>query len=314
MGWSWSGRRVSIGLDNRVILWKPQPSQLTDNSPWQRSLMSLTPFLNHLRENVGRKIGSKSFVVVSLPRVWNKYVVSHVLANRGEVDTSGDTQTLKFSWISDSGKHKKLWSVEHPRTQDDLFTGGHSPSFTCYYVNEKVDAIRACWLTWRSSSKLNPIETRNLAPKISGLKKLCSMSVQKDVQIRAIDIIRSNIGGSRTAASTVTNGALCPTKADLSHGTGAGQKTDCITQQPQTYGVTDIHVSLEGKFGREGRFIGGCKNSWINRPWVPRNTNGHHPVMTVCWREVLTRLGRAMRMSKRICFWPTSLWLSFGGT
>ena len=109
--------------------------------------MSLIPFLNHLRENVGSKIGSKGFVAVNLPRVWNKYMVSHVLANRGEVDTSGDTQALKLSWISDSGKHKELWSIEHPRAQDDLFTGGHSPSFAYYHVNEKMDAIRTCRLT-----------------------------------------------------------------------------------------------------------------------------------------------------------------------
>jgi len=50
------------------------------------------------------------------------------------------------------------------------------------------------------------------------------MSVEQDVQVRAVDIIRSDVGGGRTAALAVADGALYPTKADLSPETGANQK------------------------------------------------------------------------------------------
>ena len=49
------------------------------------------------------------------------------------------------------------------------------------------------------------------------------MCMNQDVQVRAIDVIRSNVGGGRTAALAVADGALYPTKADLSPRTRASQ-------------------------------------------------------------------------------------------
>jgi len=63
---------------------------------------SLIPFLNHRGETVGYKIGSKGFVAANSPRPWKQYLVSRILTNRWQVDTSGDNQTLKFGGISGS--------------------------------------------------------------------------------------------------------------------------------------------------------------------------------------------------------------------
>jgi len=41
------------------------------------------------------------------------------------------------------------------------------------------------------------------------------MSINQDVQVRAIDVIRFNVGGGRTATLAVADGALYPTKANL---------------------------------------------------------------------------------------------------
>jgi len=57
--------------------------------------------------------------------------------------------------------------------------------------------------------------------KAGRLEELRSMSVNQDVQVWAIDVIRSNVGGGRTAALAVADGALYPTEADLSPRTRA---------------------------------------------------------------------------------------------
>jgi len=50
------------------------------------------------------------------------------------------------------------------------------------------------------------------------------MSVNQDVEVRAIDIIRSNVCGSRTAALAVADTARYPTNANLFPKTKANQK------------------------------------------------------------------------------------------
>ena len=82
-----------MGLNDRVVLWKPHPSHLVQDAPRERSLVSPIPFLNVLRENIGSNIGLDGLVVINLPWISEQQMISHVLANRGEVDASGDTQT-----------------------------------------------------------------------------------------------------------------------------------------------------------------------------------------------------------------------------
>ena len=105
MSGSWAGRRVAIGLDDRVVLRKPQPSHLIAYGPRERPLMSLIPHLNVLRENVGSEIGVEGLVIINLPRISEIHMVSHVLADRGEIDASGDAQIRKLGWVADSGEH-----------------------------------------------------------------------------------------------------------------------------------------------------------------------------------------------------------------
>ena len=127
-----------MGPDDRVILREPQQSHLISVGPGERSLVSLIPFLDSLRENVGIEIGVKGFVAADSPSICEHQVVSHVLADRGEIDTSGDAQTRKFSWIADSREHEELWSVGRSRTQNDLLVGGHPPPLTLYPVNGRM--------------------------------------------------------------------------------------------------------------------------------------------------------------------------------
>ena len=68
-------------------------------------------------------------------------MVGHVLADRREVDTGGDAKTRELRWIADPREHEKLGSVEHPRTQDDLFTGRNLPPLTLCPVSELIRAI-----------------------------------------------------------------------------------------------------------------------------------------------------------------------------
>jgi len=47
------------------------------------------------------------------------------------------------------------------------------------------------------------------------LKKFCGVSVKQDVEVRATDVIRSDVCGGRTAALAIANGTLYPAEADL---------------------------------------------------------------------------------------------------
>ena len=81
MGRSRTRRGITVGLDDCVVLWKPQPSHLVGDGPRKRSLVSPIPFLDILRENVGGKIGVEGFIVIDSPRIYEKHMVSHVLAD-----------------------------------------------------------------------------------------------------------------------------------------------------------------------------------------------------------------------------------------
>ena len=86
-----------MGLDDRVILREPQQSHLISVGPGEWSLVSIIPFLDSLRENVGIEIGGEGFIAVDSPPIREHQVVSHILADRGEIDTSVDAQTRELS-------------------------------------------------------------------------------------------------------------------------------------------------------------------------------------------------------------------------
>ena len=130
-----------MGLDDRVVLWKPQPSHLSSYGPREWSLVSPIPFLNVLGKDIGSEICLKGLIVINLPRVSEIYVVGHVLADRGKVNTSADTQTRKLGWVSNSREHQKLWSVENTCAQNDLFASGHFPPLTLCTVNERTRGV-----------------------------------------------------------------------------------------------------------------------------------------------------------------------------
>jgi len=56
------------------------------------------------------------------------------------------------------------------------------------------------------------------------LEKLRGVSVNQDVEIRAVDVIRSDIGGGRAAAPAVANGPLYPAEANLFPETKSNQR------------------------------------------------------------------------------------------
>ena len=103
--------------------------------PGESDSIAEIPLLNILWECVGSKIRLERLVCIGLPCIYEHRMVGHVLADRREVDASGDAQTRELGWIADSREHEKLWSIEHPRTQDDLFSGCNLPSLTLCSVN-----------------------------------------------------------------------------------------------------------------------------------------------------------------------------------
>jgi len=50
---------------------------------------------------------------------------------------------------------------------------------------------------------------------IGCFKKLCGVSVKQNVEVRAVDIIRSDVGGGRAAALAIADGAMYPAEANL---------------------------------------------------------------------------------------------------
>ena len=141
MGRCGAGGGIAIGLDDRVILWKPQPSHLVSYRPREWSLVSLVPLLNVLWESVGSKICLEGLICIGLPRIKEVCMVGHVLADRREVDTGGDAKTRELGWITDSREHEKLRSVDHPSAQDDLSSGRNLPPLTLCPVSERIHAI-----------------------------------------------------------------------------------------------------------------------------------------------------------------------------
>jgi len=70
-----------MGLDDRVVLRKPQPSHQAGDGPRERSLVSLIPFLDLLWENVWGEVVVEGVVGINSPRIYDKHVVGHVLAD-----------------------------------------------------------------------------------------------------------------------------------------------------------------------------------------------------------------------------------------
>ena len=141
MGRCGAGGGIAIGLDDRVVLWKSQPSHLVSYRPREWSLVSLVPLLNVLWESVGSKICLEGLICIGLPRIKEVCMVGHVLADRREVDTGGDAKTRELGWITDSRQHEKLRSVDHTPAYDDFFTGRHLPPLTLCPVNEQIRAV-----------------------------------------------------------------------------------------------------------------------------------------------------------------------------
>ena len=81
MGRGGTGGRIAVGLDDRVVLWEPQPSHLARNRPREWSLVSLVPLLNILWESVGSKIRLEGLVCIGFPRVYEHRMVGHVLSD-----------------------------------------------------------------------------------------------------------------------------------------------------------------------------------------------------------------------------------------
>jgi len=56
------------------------------------------------------------------------------------------------------------------------------------------------------------------------------VSMKQDVQVWAIDVIWTKVGGGRTAALAISNASLYPAKADLFPETRSDEKTARVTQ------------------------------------------------------------------------------------
>ena len=130
-----------MGLDDRIVLREPHPSHLVGAGPREWSLASLVPSLYVLWEDIGGEMGIEGFVVIDLPTISEHHVVGKVLANRGEINASGDTQVRKLGRIPNSREHEELWGVDRPRAQNDLFTSGHPPPLAFCPINERTHEV-----------------------------------------------------------------------------------------------------------------------------------------------------------------------------
>ena len=70
-------------------------------------------------------------------------------------------------------------------------------------------------LTGGPGSKLNHIKARDRVTGTFRLKELRSVNMKQDVQVRAVNVVRPNIGSGRTAALAVADAGLHPTKTNL---------------------------------------------------------------------------------------------------
>jgi hypothetical protein len=75
------------------------------------------------------------------------------------------------------------------------------------------------------------------------------MGVKQDMQVRTIDVVRSNVGSGRAATCAIADAALDPSNANLFHEMKTSQQMIQIVHHEAAYGVSNIHVSLEGKLG-----------------------------------------------------------------
>jgi len=99
------------------------------------------------------------------------------------------------------------------------------------------------------------------------------MGVKKDIQVRTVDVVRSNISSGRTATCAIANAALHPSNAYLFHEMRTSQKMIQLVHHEAAYGVSGIHVSLKRKLGRKFRFTSSCKDSRIDNFWVARKAD-----------------------------------------
>jgi len=98
------------------------------------------------------------------------------------------------------------------------------------------------------------------------------MGVKKDMQVRTIDVVRSNVSSGRTATCAIANAALDPSNAYLFHEMRINSTNDPV-QHEAAYGVSGIHVSLERKLGSKFWFTSSCKDSRIDNFWVARKAD-----------------------------------------
>src|SRR5260221_9409701 len=95
-------------------------------------------------------------------------------------------------------------------------------------------------LTRWSSSEFDTVERRDHVVVSRCFKDFCGLSVEQDMQVRTIDVVRSNVGSGRTATCAIADAALDPSNANLFHEI----RTIRIMQHEAAYSVSSIHVSL----------------------------------------------------------------------
>jgi len=71
-----------------------------------------------------------------------------------------------------------------------------------------------------------------------------------------------------------------------------------IVHHEAAYGVSNIHVPLEGKLGDKFRFTSCCKDSRVDNFWIARKAYRYHPIATVRRREVLICLLKGIRIER----------------
>src|SRR5258705_6676483 len=107
------------------------------------------------------------------------------------------------------------------------------------------EIVSICWPTRWACSEFNTVECRGRVIVSRCFKNFCCMGVKQDMQVRTIDVVRSNVGSGRAATCPIADAALNPSNANLFHEI----RTIRIMQHEAAYSVSSIHVSLEGKLG-----------------------------------------------------------------
>jgi hypothetical protein len=128
-----------------------------------------------------------------------------------------------------------------------------------------MNTVSPVKLTRWSGSKLNTVECRPRLVVVfpRRFENFCGMSVKQDMQVRTMDVVRSNVCSGRAATRSIANGALDPPNANLFvHETSQPKMISSQAQNHKPYGVSSIHVPLEWKLG--GKFVGCCEDPRID--------------------------------------------------